>query len=88
MFRLDSYFHSRMTNGRNRRKIPDKKAVFLIARLARSDPRNHFVSTFRVPFPQILEYFVLLYTANISAVKITVFRRVMFPTVFSLYFLH
>ena len=30
----------------------------------------------------------LEYTANISAVKITVFRRVPFSTVFSLYFLH
>ena len=29
-----------------------------------------------------------IYTANISAVKITVFRRVRFPTVFPLYFLH
>ena len=32
-----------------------KFGVFLIARLARSDPRNHFVSCFRVPFAQILE---------------------------------
>ena len=31
---------------------------------------------------------VYYYTANISAVKITVFRRVRFPTVFPLYFLH
>ena len=36
--------------------------TFLIARLARSDPRNHFVvvKTFFVPFAQILEYFIIL----------------------------
>ena len=30
----------------------------------------------------------ILFTANISAVKITVFRRVPFPTVIPLYYLH
>ena len=30
----------------------------------------------------------IVYTANISAVKITVFRRVPFPTVIPLYYLH
>ena len=32
--------------------------------------------------------FAIRYTANISAVKITVFRRVPFPAVIPLYYLH
>ena len=59
---------------------------YTIAIFAILAPSEHFYYAEKLA----QKYFthILVYTANISAVKITVFRRVPFPAVIPLYYLH
>ena len=93
----DDSFYCHATVGITATKITSKCKFWLlftsmysayVVDVKKNCGHSTLLATIRVCYYQNANTYIFTYTANISAVKITVFRRVPFPAVLLLYFLH